>query len=168
MAVAFLLNEDEEVLFLQKKQNNTFFAGFLVPIGGHMKANEINEPQKACFREIEEETGLKNDCVENLALRYIMLRIKDNQEIRIQYVFVGNVSKNSTLIESDEGSLSWIGYKDILQNHKVSATTKEIIKHYDQVSKYNEKVYVGSMKSLNGNPEVTWGYLEDWELSIVN
>ncbi|MEC5425855.1 hypothetical protein QGM71_20585 [Virgibacillus sp. C22-A2] len=75
--------------------------------------------------------------------------------------------KNSTLIESDEGSLPWIGYKGIL-NYNVSATTKEIVKHYDQVGKYNEKVYVGSMKSLKGNPEITWGLLEDWELAIFN
>ena len=163
MAVAFLFNEKQEVLLLQKKQNNTFLAGFLVPIGGHIEGDEINEPQKACFREIEEETGLKKDSIDHLTLRYIVLRIKDNQEIRIQYVFVGHVSKNSTLIESDEGSLFCIHYKDILQNDRVSATTIEIIKHYDQISKYNEQVYVGSMKSTKGNPDVTWGLLEDWE-----
>lgn len=168
MAAALLLNEEQEVLFLQKKQKNTFLAGFLVPIGGHIEGDEINEPQKACFREIEEETGLNKDCIENLALRYIVLRIKENQEIRIQYVFVGNVTKNSTFIESGEGSLSWIDYKGILLNDNISATTKEIVKHYDQISKYNEKVYVGSMKSLRGNPEVTWGLLEDWELPIFN
>ncbi|MEO4052728.1 NUDIX domain-containing protein [Solibacillus sp. CAU 1738] len=166
MAVAFLLNEEQEVLFLQKKQKNTFLAGFLVPIGGHIKDDEINEPQKACFREIEEETGLKKECIDNLTLKYIVLRLKDNHEIRIQYVFVGHASKNSTLIESEEGSLSWIGYNGILLNDNVSATSKEIVKHYDQVGKYNEKVYVGSMKSLKGNPEVTWGLLEDWELPI--
>lgn len=96
-----------------------------------------------------------------------MLRIKDNQEIRIQYVYIGSVSENYSLIESDEGSLSWVGFKGIL-NFNVSATTKEIVKHYDQVGKYNEKVYVGSMKSLNKNPEITWGLLEDWELPIFN
>ena len=167
MAVAFLFNKEQEVLFLHKKQKDTFLAGFLVPIGGHIEGDEINEPQKACFREIEEETGLKKDSIENLTIRYIVLRIKDNQEIRIQYVYIGSVSENYSLIESDEGSLSWVGFKGIL-NFNVSATTKEIVKHYDQVGKYNEKVYVGSMKSLKRNPEVTWGLLEDWELPIFN
>ncbi len=46
MAVAFLLSEEEEVLFLQKKQKDTFLAGFLVPIGGHIEGDEINEPRK--------------------------------------------------------------------------------------------------------------------------
>lgn len=167
MAVALLLNEEQEVLFLQKKQIDTFLSGYLVPIGGHIEGDEINEPQKACFREIEEETGLKSDYIEKLTLRYIVLRVKDNQEIRIQYVFIGRVSKNSTLIESDEGSLSWVGYNDIL-NHNVSATTKELVKHYAETGKYDEKVYVGSMKSLKGNPKITWGLLEDWELPIFN
>jgi 8-oxo-dGTP diphosphatase len=37
MAVAFLINEDQEVLFLQKRPKDTFLAGFLVPIGGILK-----------------------------------------------------------------------------------------------------------------------------------
>ncbi|MBT2694641.1 NUDIX domain-containing protein [Bacillus sp. ISL-55] len=166
MSVAFLKNEEHEVLFLQKKPVDTFLAGLIVPIGGHIEGNEINDPKRACLREIEEETGLKSDYIKNLAIKYIVLRIKDSQEIRIQYVFNGMVSKNTTLLESDEGSLSWIGYEDIL-NHNVSATTKEIVKHYEEIGKYNEKVYVGSMKSLNGKPEITWGLLEDWELPIL-
>lgn len=167
MAVAFLFNEEQEVLFLQKKPKDTFLAGLLVPIGGHMEGYEINEPLKACFREIEEETGLMSDYIDNLTLRYILLRLKDNQEIRIQYVFFGKVSKSSTLIESDEGSLAWVDFKDIA-NKNVSATTSEIVKHYSNTGESSEKVYVGSMKSSKGNPEITWGFLEDWELPIFN
>ncbi|KAA0543110.1 NUDIX domain-containing protein [Bacillus sp. BGMRC 2118] len=166
MAVAFLINEEHEILFLQKKQSDTFLAGFLVPIGGHIENNEINEPKTACLREIEEETGIKSDAIKNLALRYIVLRIKEMQEIRIQYVFFGDVLKGTNLNESNEGELSWIENKNIL-NHNVSATTKEIIVHYDKLGKCNEQVYVGSMKSLNGEPEITWGLLEDWEQPIV-
>jgi 8-oxo-dGTP diphosphatase len=167
MAVAFLFNEKQEVIFLHKKEKDTFLAGMLVPIGGHIEGDEINEPQKACFREIEEETGLKSDYIKDLTLRYVVLRLKDNQEIRIQYVFIGKASKNTTFIESDEGSLSWIGYEDIL-NQNVSATTKEIVKHYIDIGKHNEKVYVGTMKSLRGKPDITWGLLEDWDLPIFN
>lgn len=74
MAVAFLMNEEKEVLLLQKKPKDTFLAGFLVPIGGHIENFEINNPKKACFREIEEETGLKKESIKNLKLRYIMFR----------------------------------------------------------------------------------------------
>ncbi len=167
MAVAFLLNDEKEVLFLQKKPKDTFLAGMLVPIGGHIEGDEMYDPQTACFREIEEETGINNNSISSLTLRYIVLRMKENKEIRIQYVFFGNVSKGSKLIESDEGLLAWINVKDI-KNQNVSATTKEIAKHYEKIGKLTEKVYVGSMKSIKGKPEITWGILEDWELPILN
>ncbi|MDX5475663.1 MAG: NUDIX domain-containing protein [Bacillaceae bacterium] len=166
-AVAFLINENQEVLFLQKKLEGTFLAGFLVPIGGHIEGHEMNEPQNACIREIEEETGIKSDLIKNLSLRYIVHRVKDNKEIRIQYVFFGSVPKSISLIESDEGSLTWVRYEDIGKQH-VSVTTQEIVKHYAALNKDSKKVYVGSMKSLKGEPEITWALLEDWELSSLN
>ncbi|WP_227936437.1 NUDIX domain-containing protein [Alkalihalobacillus deserti] len=79
LAVAFLLNEEQEVLFLQKKkQKDTFLAGLLVPISGHIERYEICELRTACIREIEEETGLNNKDIKNLTLRYIVLRLKEN------------------------------------------------------------------------------------------
>lgn len=167
MAVAFLINEEQEVLFLQKKQDDTFLAGFLVPIGGHIENDEFNEPKKACLREIEEETGIKGNQINNLTLRYVVHRAKEKQEIRIQYVLFGTVSKNSTLIESGEGSLEWFKFEEIAKQN-VSATTNAIVKHYNDIGGSNEDVYVGSMKSLKGKPEITWGLLEDWESPILN
>lgn len=162
MAAAFLLNEEQEVLLLQKKSEDTFLAGLLVPIGGHIESYEINDPKKACFREIEEETGLKKEFIENLKLKYIMLRNSQNQEIRVQYVFFGTISKNATLRESDEGPLEWVKFREIV-NKNISSTTNEIIKHYNDMLDSNDDIYVGSMKSLNGKPTVTWGILQDWE-----
>lgn len=162
MAVAFLVNEEEEILLLQKKSENTFLAGFLVPIGGHIESYEINDPQKACFREIEEETGIKKELIKNLKLRYIMLRNNQNQEIRVQYVFFGTISKNVALTESDEGPLEWVKFREIV-NKNISSTTNEIIKHYNDMISPNDDIYVGSMKSSNGKPTVTWGILQDWE-----
>ncbi|MUK89290.1 NUDIX domain-containing protein [Ornithinibacillus sp. L9] len=167
MAVAFLLNEEQEVLFLQKKPKDTFLGGLLVPIGGHIEGNEISQPKGACLREIEEETGLKRDYINDLTLRYVVLRAKENKEIRIQFVFFGTVSKNFTLIESDEGSLKWVKFQEIA-NQNVSATTIEIVKHYKDFGESMENVYVGSMKSLKGKPTITWGLLEDWEMPILN
>lgn len=162
MAVAFLMNEEQEVLLLQKKPSDTFLAGFLVPIGGHIENYEINDPEKACFREIEEETGLKKESIKKLKLRYIMFRNSQNKEIRIQYVFFGFVFKNMTLKESDEGSLEWVRLDEVT-NKNVSETSKEIIEHYNDRVSSNEEIYVGSMKSVNGKPAITWGVLQDWK-----
>ena len=55
-----------------------------------------------------------------------------------------------------------------ISNRNVSATTVEIVKHYMELGTSTEKIYVGSIKSLNGNPEIAWALLEDWEPSFFN
>lgn len=52
---------------------------------------------------------------------------------------------------------------DEVTNRNVSQTSKEIIDHYHDIGSSNEEIYVGSMKSLNGKPAITWGVLQDWE-----
>ncbi|MFD1414864.1 NUDIX domain-containing protein [Oceanobacillus jeddahense] len=162
MAVAFLFNDKQEVLFLQKKTDSSFLAGRKVPIGGHMEEAEINKPYHACIREIKEETGLVEEQLNHLRLRYIVHRIRNNSEIRTQYVYFGSVSDHTGLLESDEGKLCWVAGQDIV-HQAVTATTKEIMKHYTEIGKSTDKVYTGSMKSLNGAPAITWAELEDWE-----
>lgn len=53
MTVAFLYNDKQEVLFLQKKSNSPFLPGRKVPVGGHMEEEEINTPYYACIREVK-------------------------------------------------------------------------------------------------------------------
>ncbi|MDQ0273394.1 8-oxo-dGTP diphosphatase [Cytobacillus purgationiresistens] len=149
-------------MFLQKNTNASLYPGLLVPVGGHMEHDEINDPKKACIREVEEETGLLSEQIDQLTLRYIVSRIKGKDEIRIQYVFFGTVSKRFTLIDSDEGSLTWTKISDIARE-EISATTNEIICHFLDVGKQTQGVYVGCMKSSAGKPGITWGSLEDWE-----
>lgn len=93
------------------------------------------------------------------------MRLKDVKEVRIQYVFWGGVKREANLIESEEGSLSWINYNDILVQN-ISATTKEIVLHYSLLrNKSIDQVFVGAMKSHFGEPQITWSLLEDWEES---
>ncbi len=161
MAVAFLINEEEQILFLQKKEKSAFLPGMLVPVGGHIEITEMNEPKVACLRELKEETGLTEENIHHLTLKYIVLRMKGIEEIRMQYVFFGHVPKARPLLESDEGELSWLNQEEI-ENASVTATTKEIIDHYRNEQE-NEHVYVGTMKANRENPAITWALLEDWE-----
>lgn len=165
MAVAFLFNEAQDVLFLHKKENSTFLPGMLVPIGGHMEGNEIGTPDETCLREIKEETSLTDHDISHLKLRYIIHRMKGYNEIRTQYVYFGNVKNDCTIIDSDEGKLSWISSKEIT-GQNVTETTKEIIKHYLEKGKRTNEVYVGTMSSSNGNTHAIWAILEDWEQPI--
>jgi 8-oxo-dGTP diphosphatase len=50
MSVAFLIHEDQ-LLLMEKPQNNSFVSGMVVPIGGHLEPHEINNPSEACLKE---------------------------------------------------------------------------------------------------------------------
>lgn len=162
MAVAFLWNEEAEVLFLQKKSGSVFLPGHLVPIGGHMEEGEFNDPRRACIREIEEETGLAEQAIRNLSLRYIVHRIRGNQEIRIQYVYMGYVPAGNIVAESEEGKLLWMDGRRLSGQH-LTASTKEIMNHYLEQGIHNAQIYVGSLYPQQDRPVMGWTVLEDWE-----
>lgn len=162
MAVAFLFNEAGELLFLQKKPDSRFLGGYLVPVGGHLEDGEFNDPEQACLREIEEETGLTEQDVRSLTLRYIVHRIRADQEIRVQYVYMGSVSADSRLAQSQEGELLWI-HPGRLSGRDVTATTRAVIQHYLETGIHNKRIFTGTMHSLQGVPGVGWNVLEDWE-----
>ncbi|HBS44500.1 MAG TPA: hypothetical protein DEA91_08680 [Paenibacillus sp.] len=158
MSVAFLIHGDK-LLMMEKPKSASFVSGMVVPIGGHLKQDEISNPSEACLREVEEETGLTNDDLTDLELRYIILRIKET-EIRIQYVYFSN-AKHLAVRESEEGKLLWVDM-GLVNNFNVTATTKYIIEHYSK-NENSSNIYVGTMKSVESEPEITWALLKDWE-----
>ncbi|OMF86184.1 NUDIX hydrolase [Paenibacillus sp. FSL R7-0273] len=162
MAVAFLFNEAQDVLFLQKKKGSRFLAGHLVPVGGHIEDGEYSDPRIACLREVTEETGLTGQDIGGLTLRYIINRLKAGQEIRIQYIFMGNVAPGSRLVPGEEGELLWLeaGRAGGMQ---ATASTRAVLQHYLETGIHNNHIYTGTMHSQQGDPAVSWSVLEDWE-----
>lgn len=161
MAVAFLINEKQELLFLRKREDAAFLPGYLVPVGGHIEPAELHNPLISCYREIEEETGLHKDQIHHLHLRYIIHRIKGFNDVRVQYVFIGRVSEQSILASNEEGELEWVSFSNVDKN-QVSETTGELIDHYIAHQQTNS-IYVGSMYNENGRPHMSWSLLEDWD-----
>lgn len=162
MAVAFLINEENEALFLQKQKDAAFLPGYLVPIGGHLEQNEMSDPKQACYREIEEETGIDRGDIKELSLKYIVHRLKGLEEIRIQYVFLGTVHKGMTLKQSDEGTLNWVDLTYV-DTHFVSETTSEIVHHYLADRPRSNDIYIGTMYQDTAVPVMNWSVLQDWE-----
>ena len=140
MATALLMNENDDVLFLQKGEDHHFLPGYLVPIGGHMEEEEMSDPKRACLREISEEAGLVEDDLTNLKLKYIVHRILED-EIRIQYLFVAGVKKGAQLIESDEGELYWKSLQQI-ETSKITKPIKYAAKHFFDEGKKSDEIVV--------------------------
>ena len=82
---------------------------------------------KASYREIEEETGFKENEIKNFTLKYILIE-DSNGEIRQQYVYFGETTHRN-FIPSDEGELFWI-HKNELINLKTSKAIKFTFQHY--------------------------------------
>lgn len=59
----------------------------LVRRSGHFEQAELNDPRACALRELREETGLTEESLEELRLRYITLRMK-NGEIRQNTIFL--------------------------------------------------------------------------------
>ncbi|WP_253735886.1 NUDIX domain-containing protein [Paenibacillus sp. FJAT-26967] len=126
MATAFLSHQ-EYVLMMKKANSKIFNFEFWGGIGGHLEHEELNFPMKASYREIEEETGFKENEIENFTLKYILIE-DGNGEIRQQYVYFGETTHRN-FIPSEEGDLFWI-HKSELLNLKISKAIRFTIQHY--------------------------------------
>jgi 8-oxo-dGTP diphosphatase len=159
MATAFLMNGDR-LLMIKRSPNASLFPDRWTPIGGHLEAAELNDPHAACLREIREETGLREEHLVKLALRYVVHRRKDD-EIRTQYVYF-SVATKECVSKTDEGELSWIQFDRVL-DLDISATTRFTLEHYKDIGSQSECVYVGAVDDRDGKPIINWAVLRDWE-----
>lgn len=159
-AIAYIFNNNK-LLMMKRSLQKKFAPGLWAAIGGHIEPAEMNEPKKACIREIKEETGLEETDINSLNLQYIIMR-KAASEIRIQYVYFGTTLKTQ-LCQTEEGELNWIAKNNIL-NRSMSATTKETLKRY--ILHNNSKIIeVAIVDCDNEKPVLNWSKIEDWNAS---
>lgn len=94
------------------------------------------------MRELFEETGLREENLRNMKLRYVTLRLK-NGEIRQNYYFFADLKDESdTALTSCEGQLAWVPFEEILKK-KMPLTAKQMLTHYMQTGRFDEKLYCG-------------------------
>jgi len=157
---AFLKNGDNYLL-IKRSENREIAPGFWSCVGGHMEGNEINNPLETCLREIKEETGITEDHIFNLHLRYIIIRRYRNI-IMQSYIYFGETDKNE-YINTAEGTLHWI-HEEELYKKKYTRTYAEMIKHYLQNKEVlSEKLVLGVAEKKLGQLEMNWSVLEDFE-----
>ncbi len=149
---------NDDVLLMERSETNKRMPGFWYGVGGHVEPEEINDPYSAVIREIYEETGLKDYNVENLKLKYMLLR-REKDETVINYVYFGRTNTKMVL-QNDEGSLHWIPKQEAM-NRKFIDVLKLALEHYFADEK-NDEVMVGVMQNEKSTG-IKWSTLMNME-----
>lgn len=111
-------------------------------IGGHFEKDELNDPRTCVLRELLEETGITENDIGTVKLKYITLRMKNN-EIRQNYYYFAELHNTKIDInECDEGTLEWVDMNEVL-GRKMPFTANECLKHYLSKGKDDNKLYAG-------------------------
>lgn len=109
-------------------------------IGGHFKSKELNDAKSCVLREMKEEIGLKEKDIDNLALRYIALRVV-NGELRLNYYFFADLKQGVEITKHcSEGNLEWVEF-DKANEKEMPFTAQEVIKHYLEIGISTKDLY---------------------------
>lgn len=111
-------------------------------IGGHFEKDELNNPKACVLRELFEETGITENNIGTVELKYITLRMKNNEIRQNYYYFTELHNTEIDINECDEGTLKWVDMDEVL-DREMPFTAKECLKHYLSIGKDDNKLYAG-------------------------
>lgn len=122
------IKKDNKMLLLDRigsKVVNRSWCG----VGGHFEPDEVNDAKVAVLREMNEEIGLTENDLDNLDLRYIALRLI-NDELRINYYFFADLKDSAKInYNCDEGILEWVSFDEV-NSRKMPYTAQKVMVHY--------------------------------------
>ena len=136
------LRQDDQLLLLYRIGSKVIPDSYTASAGGHFEKEELNDAKACVLRELYEETGLTEPDIDNLYLRYVTLRLK-NDEIRQNYYFFADLKKKKE-ITSNEGNLKWFHIEELLENPPdMPFTAQYVVKHYAEIGKDTDVIYAG-------------------------
>lgn len=160
-AFAFIFNPEGAILF--QRDWDHVIQDFITPPRDHLKECEWGEPEPGCMRIIHEQTKSSLRAINNLHLKYILM--KQSSGIEISYIFFCSITNYSDEIGSGS-NIRWIDPKKI-NRYKTSSITQEVIKHYLKFGHLKNNVYLGTVKPWNHRNGTHWLLLKDWTLPIL-
>jgi 8-oxo-dGTP diphosphatase len=138
---AIYLTRGEQILLLYRIGSQVVGNSYTGSAGGHIEAEEYRDPRACVLRELQEETGLTEDALDGLALRYITMRRK-NGEIRQNYYYIAALKDGFDVHNSNEGRLEWHSMS-ALDALPMPVTARHVVDHYLAVGRYDNKLYGG-------------------------
>lgn len=137
----------DQILFLYRTGSSATHDSYIATAGGHFEPEELNNPKACVLRELNEETGLTENDIGDMKLRYIALRnFKD--EIRQIYYYFAEIKDHTVEIKSNEGTLEWVTLPNAL-SLDMPLTAKEVIHHYIETGRKDSYVYGGMVSKHN-------------------
>ena len=137
------LKKDDSLLLLYRIGSKVIDPSYTGSAGGHFEKDELNDAETCVLRELYEETGLTEQDISHLSLRYVTLRLK-NGEIRQNYYFFADLLNENKVVVSNEGKLKWFSIKDLIEVvPEMPFSAQYVISHYVKIGKDNEKLYGG-------------------------
>ena len=158
--VAAFLRNSGNYLLIKRAYNRKIAPGVWSGVGGHIEPHEINDPLSACYREIEEESGICRDKIKSLDLLYIITR-RSKSEIRQSYIYFGDTDQTE-VTQTNEGELFWIRCGELLER-EYTKTFAAMLEHYTKRVQSDRAVYVGVACNAKGNLQMNWSRCEDFE-----
>lgn len=160
MATAVLFNGND-MLMMKRSMKRTLSPGQWAAVGGHLEPEEINDPKAAVLREIDEETGLKANEIQDLHLQYILIRL-NQQEVRQQFIYTARTTRRD-VGQTEEGELHWIPREHVLERD-IPFIFKSLLAHYFQHGP-SPHVWVGTAGfDEESQATVHWTELKDPQL----
>ena len=144
---AIYITRGEKILLLYRIGSKVLGNSYTGAAGGHVETDEYRDPKACVLRELQEETGLTEDALEGLKLRYITMRNK-NGEIRQNYYYFAKLKDGLDVSHSNEGRLEWHDMSN-LSELPMPVTARHVVDHYLSVGRYNDQLY-GSITTAGG------------------
>lgn len=148
---------DDKILLLYRQGSKVVNNVWIGSAGGHFEPEELNDAEACVLRELNEELGISKEQLNDLRLRYIVMR-HINGEVRINYFFFAELQGGIEMkLTSDEGRLQWFAHEEI-NGLEMALSAKYALEHYLEVGKFNQDLYGGI---ANGETVVFTG-MPEW------
>ena len=138
---AIYLTRGDKILLLYRMGSRVVGNSYTGAAGGHIEAEEYRDPKACVLRELREETGLTEEDLMGLSLRYITQRCK-NGEIRQNYYYFAELKDGFDVNDSNEGRLEWHNL-NALDGLPMPVTARHVVDHYLAVGRFDDKLYGG-------------------------
>ena len=140
MTGIYLMHGDK-LLFLYRRGSRVIGDSYVGAAGGHFEKDELNDAKACVLRELFEETGLCEDDLRDLSMRYVTLRLK-NGEIRQNYYFFACLDDPEKVKTSLEGTLEWVEI-DRAMELSMPVSAKYMIEHIIKIGRHDRNLYGG-------------------------